>query len=601
MSNKSEKSFFRHLILWPGLPYVLLAVVIFFAHFLFFNDFGVYEDDIAFIVNNYLKDFPLMGYIWWIIEIFFQGRPLGFIIPSVLVVLFGKMGTLSAIYIAGFLTIWINACLFYSLMFNITQLKKFAFLSAVLFSLFPADTTQLYLTHSLSLQYTLTFLLVALLFYRARHKGWAFVFAGLTLVTYETSYWIFLAAPLLLEPMPLDKTFFKKLIRHGLLMVVVFGAYLALRFSMGESRVFQLVSGSYFEITFTSIPFRVVFGFFLGPIVSLSIFMLGLANTLENLSIATLLGILFSFPFFFWIFRSMTADDALESKPAITELKGSFLKGMIRSGKSTFDVFRLFLISIVMYPLAYVFSFPFFPLGIYQGRMTSVHMSAAVPGAMLMGSVLFLAYQWFSKQKKTGLVLILLSLFLSLLVGYRIRIQTDFILGWKRMRRMTTQVLSQIQDVGPNTTVFIDTGDLQDTPYIEVYNNQFFMFALLNEIYYLPAGFSPDLMLLSTNFNRSGFYYEDGKYFYNYTLQPQTPIELKDGDVIYIQWDGNRFVRQTDAMEILGKTFNLKPPGRLTLTTFEKRSVFSWFYETRWLDVEGPIEEDRLWHLEAGD
>lgn len=378
-------------------------------------------------------------------------------------------------------------------------------------------------------------------------------------------------------------------------MMGIFGLYLLFRIVSGEDRMGQMFSNRYFGVSFYSIPFRAMFGLILGPMTSLSAFIEGPIETFRTLTAETLTGILLSIPLLLLVL-SKFQKETVKPESDSAQIKLPFLNMELHGNAHTLSGLRLLLISLGMWALAYVMSFPFYPLSIYAGRLTSVHMAAAIPGSIFIGSCLYLGYAWFNQQKKGFLALLGISLFLGLLIGYRIRIQMDFVLAWKKIQRMTTQVLDQIQDVGPQTTVFIDPKELKETRFIEAYNNQYIINNLSYHLYDLPVPFRPTWMMLSTDPQRNAFYYEDGQYYYDYSLRTanQPPIIIKDQDIIFITWNGQRFVRQYGEINILGKTFQLKPPGPSTLDQFEKKPLYDWFYQPEYLHLEGPIELDTL-------
>jgi hypothetical protein len=152
-----------------------LAIIIWVAHFLHSRDFGLYEDDWGRIPE-------VMGFDWHELGTALghdiamgpsQGRPLH---PS-LIQLFSfigyKAGGLHGLYGMAFLILLTNAVLFYFVMKRVCDDQQFAFLGAVAFSVFPADTTQAFLTHAFGAQPAITLLLIALLLYIS---GWRVVY-----------------------------------------------------------------------------------------------------------------------------------------------------------------------------------------------------------------------------------------------------------------------------------------------------------------------------------------------------------------------------------------------------------------------------------------
>lgn len=181
--------------------FLLLGIVILCAHFLLSNEFGIYEDDIRFVhspFQNPITFSTLPSFILGQLRQFIIGRPIGFIIPALIVsTVRWANGTLLVIYLVGFLIIYLNALLSYVWVNRFTRFPPLAFLAAVIFTLFPADTTHLYLTHNLSLQFAMTWLILAFIIFPSKQRWLSYILSALVLFTYESPYWLFLAAPII--------------------------------------------------------------------------------------------------------------------------------------------------------------------------------------------------------------------------------------------------------------------------------------------------------------------------------------------------------------------------------------------------------------------
>ncbi len=153
-TQDSFQSPFRQYFIYGGSIFLLTWV----AHFWFFNDFGVYEDDLQHIVRyldmevNQFVDFAK----YQLLHPFKSGRPLGDLIPAFLTVLGMKLGGFPMVYFLGYLIVACNAFILFLILldcFNVT----IAFPAALLFCLMPADTTEPFLTHCLQLQGSMLF------------------------------------------------------------------------------------------------------------------------------------------------------------------------------------------------------------------------------------------------------------------------------------------------------------------------------------------------------------------------------------------------------------------------------------------------------------
>ena len=130
-----------------------------------------------------------------------------------------KLGGLQYAYAIGFAIATINAYLFYTLLDRIYGNRVFAFTGALTFCLFPADTTRDYLTHSLGIQPSLTFLLTAFHCYVAGQKKLSYSIVFLCLIAYEPFFTVFFVAPLFNKKW--NSKLINEIFRHGIVLVAV--------------------------------------------------------------------------------------------------------------------------------------------------------------------------------------------------------------------------------------------------------------------------------------------------------------------------------------------------------------------------------------------
>ena len=116
--------------------------------------------------------------------------------------------------------------------------ETLAITGALALCLFPADTTHSFLTHSLSLQVSVTFLLTASLLYLSGKRISPYVVIVGSLLTYESPYMVFLAIPLLRTKW--DKALVKELFRHVAIMAGIVLVAVVIRIIMGEGRIGEM-------------------------------------------------------------------------------------------------------------------------------------------------------------------------------------------------------------------------------------------------------------------------------------------------------------------------------------------------------------------------
>lgn len=222
-------------------PLLLLAGVTFVAHFLLLSQFGLYEDD-------YFYTLPSLGNrsdAWWpqVVDALLhpiQGRPLNHAVRRTLFHFVLGGGGLQAGYLLSWVFVSLNAFLVYRLVAKVTSAGA-ALFAALLFVVFPVDTSRQLLMHQSDIHLGMLLLLLALNVYGAGRIKTAFAIASLTLVTYESFFLPFIAAPLLLAP--LRRPGVRHIVLHGLFFVGVAGAVLFLRRLLGESRAADLIGG----------------------------------------------------------------------------------------------------------------------------------------------------------------------------------------------------------------------------------------------------------------------------------------------------------------------------------------------------------------------
>jgi hypothetical protein len=581
--------------------FLLLGIVIFCAHFLLSNAFGIYEDDIRFVhspFQNPITFSTLPSFILEQLQQFISGRPIGFIIPALIVsTVRWANGTLLVTYLVGFLIIYLNALLFYVWVNRFTRFPPLAFLTAVIFTLFPADTTHLYLTHNLSLQYAMTWLILAFIIFPSKQRWLSYILSALVLFTYESPYWLFLAAPIFVGIRNYERktkqSFVKSLFCHFLVMAMIFLVYFLLRYFFAEKRVIDLFTPSLTELSLYNAPFRIVACMTIGPFINLSTFLLGPIDAINHLTVGSLILMMGSFVFFIILFDSIQSSQFNQVKT--TSFDHFLVLWKIKANQPVVTALNLLLMGFIMFPLAHTLSFSKYPEMYVAGRLSSVNMASAIPGALVIAPLVFLFWNWASQKKHfLGLLKFLPAFFLSLLMLFRYRIQLDFRLAHQHTQQVNTQVIEQVEDVGPNTLIFVDTGNLANlTSYIQPYQ-QYLNQRNVTKMVDLPPNYNPKLIMLANQYDRSFFHLEDGNVFYDLLYDGQDPELLVDEDVIWIRWDGQRFVRQVGEIKVLGQVIKLKPLGTPTLKNYETLILYDWFYNPAYLSSEGPIVLDTI-------
>ncbi len=197
MEAAGASGFSRRVLTFVWIVFALLAIS-FFAHFFSFQEFGFYEDDWFIVVPAFSGPPASMHAIMWSLENPqpFSGRPLGFMLTRFLVSDMGETGAFSNLYLLGCVLLAFNAMLLYCLLRRVVN-REVAFFGAVLFLLFPADTTRQFLVHILFIQTSLALALLHVLVFQTRARWAAILLLPFPLLVYESAYFLCVVAPLL--------------------------------------------------------------------------------------------------------------------------------------------------------------------------------------------------------------------------------------------------------------------------------------------------------------------------------------------------------------------------------------------------------------------
>ncbi|MDB4917164.1 MAG: hypothetical protein JWM95_4808, partial [Gemmatimonadetes bacterium] len=214
---------------------ILLATVA-LAHFALAGRFGLYSDDWSFFapfVNDSLPQ--ALARIGRGIGSGYEGRPLGAIAPGVVGYLIGLTGSFIAASVAGACIIACNAELLWRLVNRVAG-PWYAWATALAFILSPVDLTRELPMHAVILQLSVTCTLVAAHFVATGRERAAPFIGLLSLLTYESPYFLLAAVPLLAATPWSRRRWLVFLVQ----LAVVFVVYGIVRAATGESRISDL-------------------------------------------------------------------------------------------------------------------------------------------------------------------------------------------------------------------------------------------------------------------------------------------------------------------------------------------------------------------------
>lgn len=550
--------------------YLTLLSLIWIAHFLFFQSFGLYEDDWAFTgnaLNNPLSQ-NIEG-IYSAVMTFWQGRPLHMVFLTLLPSIGAKLGGISTLYLVGFFLLTCNACLFYRLLRNITEISYSALIPALLFCIYPADTTFNYLQHLLGLQPALLFVLIAFNLFvnsariNSQPRLLSYFFVTLALLTYESPFLLFFTAPFLKK----NTQTRKQILIHSLILTTILLLYLGLRKIVGESRLSQLPVWEILQ--------KFIIQIVTGPIVVSRTFLLRPWQILSNLNINYFIILIIATVCFYGIvtcFYERQLQDRYYNfykKFQVTEL------------------IRLLKLSLILIILAYP-SAILLDVNMIDGRASRVHFSAVIGTSILMGSLwnlLFIITN--SKTLLRATIKVLLSIYLSLLLIFSINVQHFYVLSWQYQQNFWRDVLRLSPDLTNGTVILVQSPNLAWGKQINPFD--WSVPSVLSSIYEFPKDwqFPPRAYILHSDLQNieawKGMIQSSGKMLisnknygvkYHYDWEPERIIQPQD--VILLVEENKKLIRQPKLTLSDGRTiFFKKNDSRFSFPPFPETSLFS--------------------------
>lgn len=536
--------------------FIILGLLVFIAHYLKYQQFGLYEDD--YIVSDG------MSFTWAqttsnFINCFksFE-RPVGFFTITFFPYLASKVGGgIESLHLLGFFIVWLNAVLIYILIkHGFSQANAFA--GAVIFILFPADTTKGLLIHAFHLQQSLTYLLLACIFYVKNKKVLSYAIAILPLLTYESAILPFFAVPLLAYKW--DRAIIKKIALHLVVIVVILTVYSSIRLHIGAGMVAEKVGKP------ADIALKTGGSMIIGPIISGSSFIVRPITALMAVCSTDLIDayhkgyyyVIVVMLLLSWALSKSKSDDGGGLKGLTYKVSNDVLRTnlSIETDEYIVKTCKLSLVGIIVIIISYGLAFTHFPPTAFQGRATSVHLASTIGWSLLGSGLLGLALQLGDIFKKKNLAVVILSLYLSLLALFHIRVQDDYVKSWKIQKEFWSEVLRLCPDMTEKTIIFFDKKGLEKTTYIETFS--WAVPVTLEQIYSFPVQWErPPRVFPKPE--------ESEVVFENMAIRWHVPTArwwsywdvLTKENTIFLQYESNRWVRK-NSLSLSGLTFPVK-------------------------------------------
>jgi hypothetical protein len=518
---------------WTVLDLGFLAFFFWIARYWHSIHFGLYEDDLTIIPDAFTRSVnSLVQYIFsYIVHLYGHARPLS----DSFIYFFSWIGWhlsgLFGIYLIGYIITVINICLFYWLMRRISN-RTFAFVAALGYILYSADTTQVFLTHSLGVQPSFIFLFLALHSYLSNKRVLSYFLAFLILFSYELPFVLFLIAPLLTKNW--NKTLLKELFFHTLIIVLMIGGIFILRSFIGEGRIAGL---GLKDIILTPIIHMVQ-----GPVVSLGSFVLRPVQVLSSLNLEIVIVIILSFGILAFVFSRLEVESTLNWRSLWRVIRDRDARRVLPEPVKMLG--RLLVTGAALLILAYPLTFTVRAYAI-SGRDTRVHAAAVVGAAIIVACLVYLIFLMVQKRWR-WLTNLVLAGFFALMVGYGFVIQNDYVRAWQLQKDFWRELLPLINDAGDETVILVDPAALTDTRQIGA--NYWNLPRVLDQIYNFPPKIKdiPRVHRLETGWENK-LVTSDGKFQVNAISAYSVPDyfgEFNPENVILIQRENGQLVRR---------------------------------------------------------
>jgi hypothetical protein len=531
---------------------LFIASICWITHFWDVDSFGLYEDDYAFVGKPISTDLngviELVKNVWLKFQ---QGRPLGFSCSYILSFIYFNIAGIKGVYFCGYTIVLANILLFYWLMYRVSQSIRFATIGGLAFCLFPADTTAIFLTHSLGLYCSITFFLLATHAYISHRRWLAYLGIAASLISYETCFLLFFSVPLLKQEW--NVSIRKELVINGLILSLLLGSTIVIRKFVGESRVLELnpLSAAGISIAHTSI----------GPLLSLSMYLYRPIYTIFNwrseLFVLIPLAILI-----FLILRKICSTE---------------LNGISHNLHQVIPRSKLWIVGAMMlfsaYPLTIILQ-----LRDIDGRASRIHLAAIIGGSILYTLIVDRFISIAQTHTRKQLCLISISSIFSLLVGFGIITQSDYHLAWQKQQNLVTSIINLCPDLEDGTSLLIEEKDLHNPTQIAAYS--WSMPLLLEQIYQFP----PQWQVLPRIYPIYGEWEQQidssvqlplNKITQWLTFIPkQHPGVVKTQDVIMLRMIDEKLIRLDRLSLKNGITLNFKPRNPQSKLNFPTRPLY---------------------------
>ncbi len=436
------------------LPIFVIAVTVFLAHFARFPEFGLYGDDywsIAPHLNGSVK------YLWgWLVFCFTYwptGRPLNHFLPNALSIIGSGIGGLEGIYVLAAAWLALNGGLVFLIVSRIMS-DRAAIIAALVYVLFPAVSTKIWLTHASHVEGAMTFLLLGIWLWLSggRYRTASYPTAALALLSYETAFLPFLAVPMLWAGD--RRTTIRTWALHVVLCVGIVAPIAVIRLSTGDVRATEAL------LSPGQVAYRSATSLFLGPLTSARSFLVAPITGwyhLDAFAVFAAALIITGIGAVWWLGQPH-GESTVERTQAIWP---DWLRQPAPHANGL-PWWWVLIGAIIVLSGSYALTLTNYPPTQTVGPLTSTHVAAGWPACLALAALSEGARQrgcWCSK-----LVAGLFLVWLTCVIGYHHYIQREYVRAWNLQKNFWRQVTALAPEVDLGWTVIVDGPPAEGSP-----------------------------------------------------------------------------------------------------------------------------------------
>jgi hypothetical protein len=553
----------------------ILGAAIWLAQFVHVSQFGLYEDDWAFVGHP-------MGWSWsrvvgWAVGAFqawwIQGRPVGFAATALSVFFANRIAGLAGVYVFAYLLHLLNAGLVFVLARRRLATAP-ALCAALGFALLPSDTSVPLLTNGLFMGFATFFLLAALIVYQRGSRMAGYLLSLGSLLTFESAFLPFFAAPLFEK---WDTTLVRRLVRHWAILLFTGATTFVLRSRMGEAKTSAvLADGAQGTL------YRIAVALVLGPFTTLSssvhraIFVI---TNRDGASLAVMLVFIVGLTVALCLLK-FRSSGVVRACPASVDFFRRRLEIVVTADERTSAALQAGSCGLAMLVMAYglAISSDTYPPIVDAGRLSGcTHMGAAAGFGLFVGALVSLVLDLSSNRLVRAAMAVVVACYFGVLGSFHYLVQKDFTSSWNLQRTFWRSVVKECPDITDGTVLIFE--DLS-YPLRFVQTNSWADPHVLGLVYRFPEAWAEPPRLFSVPSNwRSTVVNRGGKLVLSRPFGAWPDRALTDGSVILLKSDGAGVRRVTGSAEIGGQQLRLKDAGNTGLAEFQHGPLYRYVLE----------------------